>query len=661
MTRTTLVLLIVLCFARSACCQNLDLMDNGVDPGADFYRYSCGLWLDDNPLPGGWWRLNTSVVMQDDINRDIATALAAVDGTTSGIAAQLGVLFASGIDCDANRFVNMKTLRSELDRIVALTDLDDLPATLARSHLHGFDPLFSIYDPGRWELRDVHELHLRQGGLGLDSRGYYLNDNERAREVRRRYLAHVTRMFELSGDPNPAVTAQVVMDLETKLAAVQEPAAANLRDYHNFKSLTKLRKMVSALDWDDWFDGLGIEPPSTVALGQPRYFKALGGIVKETDVATWRAYLSWQLLNHMGKCLPADMRAERDGFFYDFLHGYEMIYPWRERVVSGLMTALPEMMDAYYTQRFFPPETERIAQAMVTSIKEATRKRLEHCTWMTEMERGQALTKLAEMEFRIGGGDEGIDFTPLQFKMDDYLANILKARRFHMGLVLTRLGEPWAEDRWGHASYGQDMAFDHNQNIMNAVASNFRPPKFDPQGDVVANYAGVGWGLAHEITHSFDSLGRLFGADGNSLGWLARRKLSKGFKDRCRPLIEQYDDYEALPGCHVSGEGTLMENLADLGGVLIVYDALESVIGKEGLSAIRDGFTAEQRFFIAYAQSWSENISDSAQEAQARGPHSPTRFRAIGPLRNIDAFHSAFDIKPGDAMYLPPESRARIW
>jgi putative endopeptidase len=432
------------------------------------------------------------------------------------------------------------------------------------------------------------------------------------------------------------------------------------RKLYNKTNLKKLGKLIPAFSWRDIFAEWQIKAPEHVILGQPDYFKELGKMLAAVDSEDWKVYLRWMFIHGVAKYLGPDLLDEHTHFYTVFLSGYTQPIPRSERVAYAVGLAMPEAIGKLYVERCCPAEVRDEVQALISNLRRAFHRRIEQLAWMGDSEKRRSLEKLEAMTFLIGGPDTYDDYAALEIDRRCYLSNLLRARQYARSQKLAQLGKPVDRSGWTVLPQSQSCWYDPNRNTVTLPAASLQPPLFVPGGDPAGNYGGLGTAIAHEMTHGFDTQGRRFDKNGKQLIFWKRRQ-PKGFKKLTEILVQQYDAFEALDAHHVDGRVTLMENLADHGGLVIAFDALQLNLESHAEARAVAGFTAEQRFFLAHAQKWKDVIRDDVLIESLRGPHAPARSRAIGPLLNMDAFYQAFDIQPTDAMYRPPKERVTVW
>jgi putative endopeptidase len=653
-------------------------MDRSASPREDFYHFAAGNWVKNNPVPpdkSRWasftelaernWFLIHGIL--DEVSVDKSSPVRSPRR-------QVGDFFASAMDTNRIEQLGFKPIESDLKRIDQIGSTKELFTLLADFHESGIGGIFgSGYGPDA-KNSSIYAYHLHQGGLSLPDRDYYLKDN--FSDVREKYREHLAKMFTLLGEKSSDATndAATVLNLETELAKVSR-TRVELRDpdknYNKFTT-AEIVTTNSVIPWTSYWteSGLSIEPSpkkdvvhlSYGIVGQPEFFSAVDKLLHERPIADWKIYLRWHLLHNSAPFLHHAVDEENFAFFGKVLSGQEEQEPrWKRasRVIDG---SIGEALGQLYVEKYFPPEAKARMNELVENLKVVFREHLQKVDWMTEPTRKKALVKFERFTQKIGYPEKFRDYSSIEIRRDDYLGNVRRAAAFEDHRERVRLGKAVDKTEWHMTPETVNAYFNPLQNEIVFPAGILQPPFFDLTMDDAVNYGGIGAVIGHEITHGYDDQGRKYDADGNLNDWWTEAD-GKAFEARAQKVVDEYNAFEPLPDLHVNGKLTLGENIADLGGVTIAYDALQRALAKDPPKRKEiDGFTPEQRFFISFAQIWRTNIRDAEQKRLVTvDPHSPGRFRAIGPLINLQLFDDAFGIKQGDAMWRPPEERAKIW
>ncbi|HTI99492.1 MAG TPA: M13 family metallopeptidase [Dongiaceae bacterium] len=657
---------------------SVDYMDPAVSPATNFYLYANGNWVKQNPVPpdkSRWasfselaernWYLIHQILLDTATNQN---------ATPQAVVREVGDFFAAAMDTNQIEQVGLKPLAGDLKAIDRIATRQDLFALLADFHARGIGGFFNTgYGPDD-KNSAIYAYHLDQGGLTLPDRDYYLKDS--FAEMREKYQAHVTKMFTLLGETpaDAGVHAAVVMDLETALAKASR-SRVDLRDPDkNYNKLTTSELLATnpIIPWKTYFidsglatdpvAGGGLIPVPYAIVGQPEFFTAVNQMLEKRPLSDWKVYLRWHLLHSSAPFLTAAVEEENFNFFGRELSGQQEQEPRWKRSAKVIDSCIGEALGELYVNEYFPPEAKARMNALVENIKAVFRDHLEKVDWMSDATRAKALAKFARFTQKIGYPDKFRDYSSIAIKRDDYLGNVRRAAAFEEHREKVRLGKPVDKTEWGMTPETVNAYFNPLQNEIVFPAGILQPPFFDVNMDDAVNYGAIGVVIGHEITHGYDDEGRKYDADGNLNGWWTDAD-AKAFEARAQKVVDEYDAFEPLPGLHVNGKLTLGENLADLGGVTLAYDALERVLAKDPAQRKEiDGFTPEQRFFISFAQIWRTNIRDAeAKRLVTVDPHSPGQFRAYGPLVNLQQFYDAFDIKPGAPVWRAPGLRAKIW
>jgi putative endopeptidase len=647
---------------------SVDYMDRSVSPAADFYRFAAGGWLKQNPVPPDKARW---AAFSELAERNWYLIHALLDAAARDQAApahsprrEVGDFFASAMDTNRIEHLGLQPLAHDLEQIDRLQTTADLFALLADFHQRGIGGLFAVGFGADAKNSSIYAVELWQGGLALPDRDYYLQDS--FAEQLKRYRAHVEQMFGLLGEPpaEAGAHAATVLALETELARASR-SRLDLRDphknYHKFSG-GELAAKTPALLWSVYFAGRQVPGPAYEIVGQPEFFEAVNRLVEQRPLADWKVYLRWHLVHGSAAYLPAAFEQAHFDFFGKVLSGQPEQEPRWKRAAHFIDGAIGEALGQLYVEQCFPPEAKARMNALVENLKAVFHDRLERVPWMTAATRAKALAKFARFTQKIGHPDKFRDYSALAIRRDDLLGNIRRAAAFESQRESVRVGRPVDRTEWGMTPETVNAYFSPQLNEIVFPAGLLQPPFFDVTMDDAVNYGAVGVVIGHEITHGYDDQGRKYDADGNLNDWWTAAD-SAAFEARAQLVVEAYSGFEALPGLRVNGQLTLGENMADIGGVSIAFEALQRALAKNPAQRKPvDGFTPEQRFFISFAQIWRINIrAPEAQRLLTVDTHAPGQFRAFGPLLHLQPFYEAFAIAPGSPLWLSPEKRALIW
>lgn len=643
-------------------------MDLTVDPRHDFARFAAGTWYDTFEIPADKSRYGAFDTLAErnlENLRDLLEAAAAGDAPAGSLERQLGDFYAAALDEAAIEAAGLTPIESHLAELAAI----DSPAALARLvgewRGQGLPGLFGLWVGPDSRQSDIHALSFSQGGLSLPSRDYYFADQFAA--IRTEFVAHLTRLFQLAGDDatTAAAEAALILDLETALAAhVRTPV--QLRDRvanYNRYTPAEFTALLGALPVADLVaaTGLDLTDLEYVIVGQPEFFSGLNTLLHERPLAHWRGHLRHRLLSSSAPRLTAAFVAEHFNFYSTTLNGIPEMEPRWKRAVRATDADLGEALGQLYVARYYPPEASARMATMIANIKAVMRDRLANLAWMSPATRTEAVAKFDRFIARIGHPDTWRDISAITVSRADYFGNRRAADHHESRRRLDRLGEEVDNTEWAMTAPTVNAYFQPTANQIVFPAGILQPPFFDFHADDAVNYGLIGSIIGHEIIHGFDDQGRRYDAEGNLRDWWTEADAAE-FAARAQVLINQFDTYEGLPGLFVNGTLTQGENIADLGGVSIAFEALQRALAAGPRPPLIDGYTPEQRFFIAWAQGWRTAYRDDALRRQLIvGPHAPGQFRAIGALVNQAAFHEAFATQPGDPMWLAPADRARIW
>ena len=653
-------------------------MDKSVDPGKDFYHYADGTWLKNNPVPADKSRWASFMELADRnwylIHGILDEASADTKSPLKTPRREVGDFFASAMDTNRIEKLGFRPIEGDLKRVEQVKSVQEMFALLADFHRRGIGGIFDAGIGADEKNSSIYAYYLSQGGLTLPDRDYYLKDN--FAEIRQKYRQHVAKMFGLLGeDQNQAlIDAATVLAIENDLAQAGR-TRVELRDpdknYNKFDTAEFIEKN-SGTPWKAYFtasgltvggtNGTGLVPLTYNIVGQPEFFTSVSKLLQGHSLADWKVYLKWKVLHGSAPFLQRAVEEENFAFFGKVLSGQEQQEPRWKRSAHVIDGSIGEALGQLYVEKYFPPEAKARMNEMVENLKTVFRDHLEKVDWMSQPTKDKALAKFAKFTQKIGYPDKFRDYSSIDIRRDDYLGNVRRAAAFETHRELVRLGKAVDKSEWGMTPETVNAYFNPVQNEIVFPAGILQPPFFDVTMDDAVNYGAIGVVIGHEITHGYDDQGRKYDADGNLNGWWTDAD-AKEFEARAQKVVDEYDAFEPLPGVHVNGKLTLGENLADLGGVNIGYDALQRALAKDPAKRKEiDGFTPEQRFFISFAQIWRTNIRPAeAQRLVTVDPHSPGQFRSFGPLVNFPPFYEAFGIKEGEPMWRAPEARAKIW
>ncbi|MDQ1353452.1 MAG: putative endopeptidase [Acidobacteriota bacterium] len=646
-------------------------MDTTANPADDFYQYAVGGWLKNNPIPAEYTQWGSFDQLADANSKELKELLeyAAADTTAApnSIIRKIGDFYSTAMDETKIEAEGLKPLEEELNFIDEARDAKGIQKLMAYFHTRQVFPLFLLGALPDAKNSRMNILWLYQGGLGLPDRDYYIEENDRAKSIRAEYLKHLTNMFQLLNEtPEKAsLSAQAVMSIETRLAkaSMTRLELRNPKALYNKKNLQELAQMAPNFDFIAYFKNIGLENPQDIDnyinVGQPKFFQEISAMMSEVTPEQWKPYFRWQLVRSSAPYLSSAFVKERFNFYDKFLSGQKEMKPRWKRSINEMNRTIGEAVGQLYVKKYFPPEAKTRAYELVMNLKKVFAQRIKKVAWMSDETKKKALAKLETFGVKIGYPDKWIDYSTLETKRDSYILNILRANRFDFNRDIKKIGRLVDREEWD--IYPQIVNAYYNP-LMNEIifpAGILQPPFFDFKADDAVNYGAIGAAIGHEMTHGFDDQGRQFDKDGNMNDWWTKEDEEK-FKARTEVFVRQYENYVVVDDAHMNGKLSLGENIADLGGLNIAYDALMSVLPEN--PAKIDGFTPQQRFFLSWARVWRENIRKEALLLGLKTDvHPPSKFRTIGPLSNIPAFYKAFDVKPGAAMYRPEKEQASIW
>ncbi len=646
-------------------------IDKSANACTDFFQFANGAWLKNDTIPAAFSSTGVSKDMSDRNELVVRSVLddamkARKTAPAGSTRAKLGTFYASCMDSAREERDGISPIQGELTKIDAVQTRDALVREIASLHKMGVNAAFRFRPDADPKDAAHYIAWATQGGLGMPDRDYYTKSDAASDSLRKKYVAHVARSLTLAGEtPAQAESdANRVMALETELAKASMTRVA-LRDpnasYHK-TTVPELQKMAPSIDWPAYFRGIGLTSSVPfLNVGQPEFMREVSSLVQNTAMADWRAYLRYHLISSASPWLSSSFANE--DFAYNSLYsGAKQMLPRWKRCLRVTDRQLGEALGQAYVSRTFSPQAKMQAKQIIDDIRSSFHDRLLKLAWMSDSTRQFALKKLAAMNEKVGYPDVWRDYTKLQVVDGAFAPNVFRANAFEWDRVVNRPGKPVDKTEWGMTVPTVNAYYDPSINEMVFPAGALAPQTFDASGDLASNFGSLGASWAgHELTHGFDDEGRRYDAAGNLLDWWTAQDSAR-FTEQANRIVQQFDNYIQVDTVHVNGALTLGENLADYGGLVIGYDALERALDRSGKREIIDGYTPEQRFFVAYAQSWRTHSRPEQLRSRVKtDPHSPSEWRTNGPLSNMPQFAKAFGCKEGDPMVRPAEVVPTIW
>jgi putative endopeptidase len=648
-------------------------MDLKVKPNDDFFRFVNGSWLDKTEIPADKTTWGSFHELRQNTDKDALEILKTAaknpkykSDTDQGKA--IG-LFNTIMDTVGRNKNGLTPLKPYLAKINAIKNVKDLVALLNEMEPIGSIGFIGVGISADAKNSNKNAIYVSPGIVGLPDRDYYVSDDKDSKEKRDKYVLHIARMLGFLGE-KPAVAklhAEKILALEITMSQPRfdRVERRDRRKSYNPMTVADLQKLTPSIQWNDYLANIGMKKVDTLIVMQPKYMTALETIFKENKIEDWKAYLRWTLLNKStGKLTTAIDDANFD-FYGKTLTGAIKQRPRDERALQVVNGSIGEALGKLYVEKMFPAEAKVKAKKMIDNIIQAYRNRINNLPWMTAETKAKAIEKVNKINIKIGYPDKWKDYSALIIKNSTeggtYFENSLNLAHWSFQEDLDKLDKPVDKTEWHMSPQTVNAYYNPAYNEIVFPAAILQPPFYNYKADEAINYGGIGAVIGHEISHGFDDSGARYDADGNLKDWWTADD-QKQFAALTGSLADQFSALEPLPGIHVDGKFTLGENIGDLGGVNAAYDGLQLFLKENGNPGLIDGYTPEQRFFISWATIWRTKSRDEAVKNQVKtDPHSPGMYRGYMPLLNIDAFYQAFNIKPGDGMYIDPEKRVKIW
>lgn len=654
--------------AKSTSGIDLANMDTTVSAGTDFFRYACGGWNDAHPLTAEYSRYGTFDELFENSQkqlRELIEGLAAQKNNQAGSAAQkIGDLYNMAMDSVTLNKQGAEPVKAMLDKIAGMKDKSEIvPMMTEMAHI-GIGTYFHSYVYADPKNSSLNIFQMGQGGINLGEKEYYLDTDSITQNIREQYKLYIGKLFQLAGFSEADAQQKVadVMEIETAIAKVSR-SATELRDpeanYHKM-SFDELKKTIAGIDWDAYMKGLGIQAPAELNVEQVEPIQEVARLMNTLPLSKHVSYLEYNLLDAAASCLSDDFVAARFDFYGKVLSGRQVNQPRWKRAVNSVNGMLGELVGEMYVEKYFPAAAKERMVKLVKNLQTALGERIDAQEWMSDSTKIRAHEKLATFHVKVGYPDKWKDYSKLEIKNDSYWANVCRASEWGFNDMYSRIGKPVDKDEWLMTPQTVNAYYNPSTNEICFPAAILQPPFFNMEADDAANYGAIGVVIGHEMTHGFDDQGRQFDKDGNLTDWWAPGDADR-FKERAQVMVDFFNKIEVLPGLQANGELTLGENLADHGGLNVAYLAFQNATKDASLGVV-DGFTPEQRFFLAYATLWAGNIRDEQIRVYTKSdPHSLGKWRVNGALPHIQAWYDAFHITPSDPLYVAPENRVNVW
>lgn len=643
----------------------LENMDKQVVPGNNFMEYVNGTWIKKTEIPADKPSASVGSLINDKAQEDVKEIIekAASGKFADGSEEQkIGDLYGSYMNMTAREAVGIKPLVADFKKIDGIKNQKELAAYFAYANKIGNMAPFSVAVTEDFKNPKNYMLLTWQGGLGLPDREYYFTDNAKSKEIRTKYVTHIEKMLTLAGVAEAKPKASEIMALETLLASKQmkKEETRNMAGLYNKYAVSQLNTLMPDYDWKGMLNEAGVKNPDSIVVAQVAYTKDLNAIIKNTPLSIWKTYLKWSLVKGGASALNSALDEENFSFNGTILNGIPKQRPQWRRAVGVVNGSLGEMVGKLYVEKHFSPEAKARMLVLVGNLLKAYETSIKELDWMSPETKTEALKKISKFTPKIGYPDKWRDYSTLKIVKNDLYGNLTRSTAFEYNRMMKKLGTPVDRTEWGMTPQTVNAYYNPPLNEIVFPAAILQPPFFDMNAEDAVNYGGIGAVIGHEIGHGFDDQGSTFDGDGVMRDWWTKNDLSE-FKKRTNALVAQYSGFKVLSDLNVNGEFTLGENIGDLGGLTIALKAYHASLNGKA-APVLDGFNGDQRVFIGWGQVWLNKSREQALRKQVgTDPHSPARFRVNGIVRNIPEFYTAFNVKPGDSLYLAPGKRVKIW
>ena len=642
-------------------------LDTTAVAGTDFYQYACGGWMKNNPLPAEFSRFGSFDKLAEDNRAQIQgliEELAAQESAPGSVAQKIGTLYRVAMDSVKLNKDGAAPLKKRLQQIASVKEEKDLYYLLGEMQKRGVGAYVAVYVGADEKNSSMNAVQTYQIGLSMGERDYYLEDTENSKRIRTAFLSHVEKMYKLAGmdDATAKRGAALVMDIETRLAKAYR-SRTELRDPHaNYNKMTmdEAKALCPTFGWDAFLAAMDFKDVKEIIIGQPASLQAAAEILHTTPVADQTLYLQWKTISYAASMLSDEFAEENFNFFGRTMRGAQQMQPRWKRAVAVVSGSLGEAVGQMYVEKYFSAEAKERMITLVRNLQESLGERIQALEWMGDSTKVKALEKLATFHVKIGYPDKWKDYSTLDIKDDSFIANMERANLWSHAEMLDKVGKPVDKEEWHMTPQTVNAYYNPTTNEICFPAGILQYPFFDMNADDAFNYGAIGVVIGHEMTHGFDDQGRKYDKDGNLKDWWTEQD-AKNFDERAKVMIDFFDKIEVAPGVNANGQMTLGENIADHGGLQIAYQAFKKATAQNPLGE-KDGFTPEQRFFLAYANVWAGNIRpEEILNRTKTDVHSLGKWRVNGALPHINAWYEAFGITENDPMFLPQAERTVIW
>ncbi|MFN9595969.1 MAG: M13 family metallopeptidase [Bacteroidota bacterium] len=645
-------------------------IDTTINPAEDFFLYANNGWFKKNPIPAsegsnGLWQL-----IRDTINaqvREICENAAADAKATKGSNKQkIGDMFFTGMDSVNINKTGLSAIKPEMDQIASITDANTLSKVAAMIHTTSASPLMSMYVGQDDKISSKHAIFVYQGGLSLPDRSYYFDTDERAKSIRTEFVSHLRRVFMNLGQDSITAgkSANDVMALETSIAKASRKKEDTRDPHKNYNKMTMaaLEKATPNFDWKTFMSEYGLKNVDTVIVGQPEFLTMLNSLLKQTPMTIWSHYMQYHFIKGLAPYLDDKTYAESFSFYNTTMRGISEMKPRWKRVVDQTNSALGELIGQVYVEEYLPKGTKEKLQQIGNDIKTVYAERIKNLDWMSPATKEKALVKLNGMVMKVGYPDQWKDLSAMQINRDSYVRNVMAANRWEMLYMTNKFGKPVDRNDWQMYPQTYNAYYNPSNNEIVVPGSNIIVPGYERvmADDAILYYIIGGSTFGHEITHGFDDQGAKYDVNGNLENWWTPEDSSRFFA-KTKMVVDQFNQYIVVDSLRINGEMTQGENIADIGGIMMGYEAFKKTAQYKEKKEIA-GLSPDKRFFLGYALAWMINTRPESLADQVRSDvHSPAKFRVIGPLANMRDFHRTFNVKPGDAMHRADSLIVNIW